>query len=197
MGPKWSHAVLWSFCSGLVSLRRGQGVSAAARVQPSGPQLKSSSPVVPGRGSLRHPLVPAGLPSSIFRRSGLAPSHLSVLFLPPFLLALLPDLCVKSPLFFHPERWGSALSPPLFTCDPSPLQELVDDKSVSPAFSAKSRSRPLLQPGASSALRREVRFEVASPVREQQRRSQFLALPQFAGLSELQRTGGGLAVGLE
>lgn len=54
----------------------------------------------------------------------------------------------------------------------------------------------LLQPGASSALRREVRFEVASPVKEQQRRSQFLALPQFAGLSEQQRTGGGLAVGL-
>lgn len=57
--------------------------------------------------------------------------------------------------------------------------------------SSESRSWP-----TAPAWRREVRLEVASPVREQQRRPQVLALPQFAGLSGQQRTGGGLAGGL-
>lgn len=129
MGRKRSHVELWGVCSRLVSLRRRQGVSAAAWVQPSGPRLAEE--FLPGRtrlggGSLHRFPVPADLPSSFFRHAGLAPSHLSAsaLALPP-LLAPLPDPCFESPLFFT-RRVGVRLRPPaLLTCNPCPLWGLV------------------------------------------------------------------------
>lgn len=136
MGPESSQVVLGSVCSRLVSPRRRQGVSAVARVQRSGSRLKRSSLVVLGRGS-RHrpprpclPVCPRAFPG---RRSGLAPSRLGAGSLPP------PSLSTSSrSTVFPPGALGLRLCPPaLLACDPSPLQGLVDDKSVAPDLSER------------------------------------------------------------
>lgn len=173
----------WGVCSLRVSLRRlrrcrCQGVSAAVRVQPAGRWLKSSSPVLLGGGSLRRPLVPAGLPSSLSRHAGLAP-FFSLTSAPQ------PGLCLCTGVL-RAGSVGVQLRPPaLLTCDPCPLQGLVDDKRVSPAFAERDEG----------SLRATVRIDFSCPgqvlprgaglnraplaslVCEQQRRSRFLVLP--------------------
>lgn len=193
--------MLGSVCGRLVSPRCRQGGSAAARVQRSGSRLKSSSPVVLGRGSRRRPLVPA-CRSALERFPAVALASPLLASAPG--LCLPPSLSTSSRPVCPPGALGFGSVPQLsspVTLPPTSRQGLVDDKSVAPAFSEREEEGfppspdpgRLLQPGASSAWRREVRLEVAPPVREQQRRPQVLALPQFAGLSGQQRTGGGLA----